>query len=54
MNSHNAKVIDGLPIVNNEQKPKLMKFLLKKLNQHGRTSEDAMFMPMNEKGSSEG
>ncbi len=30
-------VIDGLPAVNEAQKPKLVKFLLKKLNSVGRT-----------------
>ncbi|EFW13319.1 Translation initiation factor 3 subunit b [Coccidioides posadasii str. Silveira] len=47
-------VIDGLPIVPEESKPKLIKFLLKKLNTVGRTREDAIFMPLNEKGMSEG
>ena len=48
------KVIDGLPVVNAEQKPKLIKFLLKKLNTAGKTREDAIFMPMNDKDMSEG
>ncbi|KAI2619451.1 eukaryotic translation initiation factor 3 [Hypomontagnella submonticulosa] len=39
-------VIDGLPKVNEEQKPKLVKFLLKKLNQVGKVREDQVFMPM--------
>ena len=49
-------VIDGLPVVNEEQKPKLVKFLMKRLNSVGRIKdgEDSVFMPMNEKGSSEG
>ena len=47
-------MVDGLPIVNADQKTKLVKFLLKKLNQHGKTSEDAIFMPMNDKNMSEG
>lgn len=47
-------VIDGLPIVPEESKPRLVKFLLKKLNTVGRTSEDAIFMPMNENKMSEG
>lgn len=47
-------VIDGLPIVTQEQKPKLVKFVLKKLNTVGKTSEDSFYMPMNDKGSSEG
>lgn len=47
-------VIDGLPVVPEDSKPKLIKFLLKKLNSVGRTSEDAVFMPMTDKGMSEG
>ncbi|KAI1758935.1 eukaryotic translation initiation factor 3 [Hypoxylon sp. FL1150] len=39
-------VIDGLPEVNEEQKPKLVKFLLKKLNSVGKTTEDQVYMPM--------
>ncbi|KAL2163577.1 hypothetical protein VTH06DRAFT_5635 [Thermothelomyces fergusii] len=45
-------VIDGLPAVTEEQKPKLIKFLLKKLNTVGRTSEDAIYMPMGDDGMS--
>jgi translation initiation factor 3 subunit B len=45
-------VIDGLPEVNEEQKPKLVKFLLKKLNTVGKTREDLIFMPMGEDGKS--
>lgn len=47
-------VIDGLPVVTEEQKPKLVKFLLKKLNSVGRTSEDSLEMPMGEDGKSHG
>jgi translation initiation factor 3 subunit B len=47
-------VIDGLPIVPAETKTKLVKFLLKKLNQVGNTSEDAVFMPMNDQNMSDG
>ncbi|KAI5285485.1 Translation initiation factor 3 subunit b, partial [Ascosphaera acerosa] len=47
-------VVDGLPIVNEGNKAKLVKFLLKKLNTAGRTSEDAIYMPLNEEGKSEG
>lgn len=43
-------VVDGLPEVNEEQKPKLVKFLLKKLNQVGRTREDLIYMPMDADG----
>ena len=45
-------VIDGLPKVTEEQKPKLVKFLLKKLTQVGKTKEDQIYMPMGEDGSS--
>ena len=47
-------VIDGLPIVPEDSKQKLVKFLLKKLNTVGKAREDAIFMPLNEKGMSEG
>ena len=46
-------VIDGLPEVTEEQKPKLVKFLLKKLNTVGKTREDLIFMPMGEDGKSQ-
>ncbi|KAJ4291411.1 Translation initiation factor 3 subunit b [Collariella sp. IMI 366227] len=45
-------VVDGLPTVTEEQKPKLVKFLLKKLNSVGRTREDLIYMPMGEDGKS--
>lgn len=47
-------VIDGLPIVPADSKAKLVKFLLKKLNSVGKTSEDAIFMPMNDENMSDG
>lgn len=47
-------VIDGLPVVPEENRQKLIKFLLRKLNAVGHTSEDAVFMPINEKNMSEG
>lgn len=47
-------VIDGLPVVPEESRPKLIKFLLRKLNAVGHTSEDAIFMPLNDKNMSEG
>lgn len=47
-------VIDGLPIVGEDNKMKLIKFLLKKLNTVGRTKEDAVYMPLNDKNMSEG
>ncbi len=39
-------VVDGLPIVTEEQKSKLVKFLLKKLNAVGKAREDSIYMPM--------
>ena len=47
-------VVDGLPVVPNESKDKLVKFLMRKLNTAGKTRQDAIFMPMNEKNMSEG
>ncbi|KAJ4139648.1 Translation initiation factor 3 subunit b [Fusarium oxysporum] len=45
-------VIDGLPQVTEDQKPKLVKFLLKKLNTVGKTREDLIHMPMGDDGKS--
>lgn len=45
-------VVDGLPPVTEDQKPKLIKFLLKKLNSVGRTREDLIYMPMGDDGKS--
>lgn len=45
-------VVDGLPKVNEEQKPKLVKFLLKKLNTVGKAREDTLHMPMGDDGNS--
>ena len=44
--------IDGLPEVNEDQKPKLLKFLLKKLRMVGPTNEDLIWMPMGDNGRS--
>ena len=41
-------VVDGIPIVDSDQKSKLVKFLLKRLNTVGKTREDAIYMPINE------
>lgn len=41
-------VVDGLPVVPEASKVKLIKFLVKKLSEVGHTSADAVFMPMNE------
>lgn len=42
-------VIDGLPVVPEESRQKLVKFLLRKLNSVGHASEDAVFMPLSDK-----
>ncbi|MCJ1377361.1 Translation initiation factor 3 subunit b [Xylographa soralifera] len=47
-------VVDGLPIVSEDSKQKLVKFLMKKLNGVGKTKEDAIFMPVNENNMTEG
>lgn len=47
-------VVDGLPVVPEDSKQKLVKFLMRKLNTVGKTKEDAIFMPINEKNMSEG
>ena len=47
-------VIDGLPIVPEDSKQKLVKFLLRKLNTVGKTKEESIFMPLNDKKMSEG
>jgi translation initiation factor 3 subunit B len=47
-------VIDGLPVVPEENKQKLVRFLLRKLNTVGKTREDAIFMPLNDQKMSEG
>jgi len=46
-------VIDGLPEVTEETKPKLIKFLLRKLNAVGKVREDSVHMPLGEDGKSE-
>jgi translation initiation factor 3 subunit B len=45
-------VVDGLPEVTEETRPKLTKFLLRKLNGVGRTREDSIHMPIGEDGKS--
>lgn len=47
-------VIDGLPVVPADSRQKLIKFLLRKLNSVGHTSEDAVFMPLSDKNMTEG
>lgn len=47
-------VVDGLPVVEEDKRQKLIKFLLKRLNTVGKTKEDAVHMPLNEKNMTEG
>lgn len=47
-------VIDGLPVVPEDSRQKLVKFLLRKLNTVGKASENGVFMPLNEKAMTEG
>jgi translation initiation factor 3 subunit B len=48
-------VVDGLPKVPDENKPKLIKFILRKLNSVGKVKYDGVFMPLNEEtGQTEG
>jgi translation initiation factor 3 subunit B len=47
-------VADGLPKVTAEQKPRLIKFLLRKLNDVGKTREDLVYMPVGESGQTDG
>jgi len=46
-------VIDGLPVVTEETRPKLIKFLLRKLNGVGKVREDSVHMPLGSDGNSE-
>ena len=41
-------IVDGLPKVPEDSKQKLIKFILRKLTTAGKTSEDLVFMPLNE------
>ena len=47
-------VIDGLPVVPEENKSKLVKFVLRKLNTVGKVKEDGVHMPVGENGKTEG
>lgn len=47
-------VIDGLPVVPEASKEKLVKFLLRKINTVGRAASENVHMPMNDEGMSEG
>lgn len=46
-------VVDGLPEVTEETRPKLIKFLKRKLDAAGKVKEDSIYMPLNESGKSE-
>jgi translation initiation factor 3 subunit B len=46
-------VVDGLPVVNESSKPKLIKFLKRKLDAVGKVREDSIHMPLGEDGNSE-
>ncbi|KAF2200132.1 eukaryotic translation initiation factor 3 subunit B [Delitschia confertaspora ATCC 74209] len=47
-------VVDGLPVVPEDNRAKLVKFLLRKLNSVGRVKDDGVHMPLNEEGKTEG
>lgn len=50
------KIVDGLPLVNEEHKPVLIRFLFRKVNVVGRIrdGEESIFIPMDDTGSSKG
>ncbi len=47
-------VIDGLPVVPEDSKAKLVKFVLRKLNSVGKVKDDGVHMPVSETGKTEG
>ena len=47
-------VLDGLPVVPDASRGKLIKFILKKIRAAGEVKEDAFHMPLNDAGMSEG
>lgn len=47
-------VIDGLPVVPEDSKAKLVKFVLRKLNTVGKVKEDGVHMPVGDDGKTEG
>lgn len=47
-------VLDGLPKVPEDSKPKLIKFILRKLRDVGTTDEGSVFMPSGDNGQTEG
>lgn len=47
-------VIDGLPVVPDDSKDRLIKFVLRKLNSVGRVKDDGVHMPVGDSGKTEG
>lgn len=47
-------VVDGLPVVPDDNKAKLIKFVLRKLNSVGKVKEDGVYMPLGDDGKTEG
>ena len=47
-------IVDGLPVVPESNKAKLVAFLTKKLNASGKVKEDGFYMPVNAEGKTEG
>lgn len=47
-------VIDGLPVVPEDSKAKLVKFVLRKLNSVGRVKDEGVHMPVGDDGKTEG
>lgn len=47
-------VVDGLPVVPEASKAKLITYITKKLNAVGKVKDEGFFMPTNEKGMTEG
>jgi translation initiation factor 3 subunit B len=45
-------VVDGLPVVTEETRPKLIKFLMRKLNAVGTIKDDSIHMPIGDDGNS--
>jgi len=47
-------VIDGLPVVPEDSKGKLVKFVLRKLNSVGKVKDEGVHMPVGDDGKTEG
>lgn len=47
-------VIDGLPVVPEDSKAKLVKFVLRKLNSVGKVKDEGVHMPVGDNGKTEG